>query len=118
MEGSSTPREAFAYIAGYLDGEATIGFWTGYVEVKIDTCTPHALKFIVKHFGGKVVPQKRLSKAGRVIHRLQYKRSSAVKLLTHTVEFMHEKKRQAQAVLNMHELSLEIRADKKTSHKK
>jgi hypothetical protein len=114
---TESPREAFAYIAGYLDGEATIGFWAGYVEVKIDTCTPHALKFIVKHFGGKIVPQKKLTKAGRVVHRVQYKRLAAVSLLKHTVEFMHEKKKQALAVMNMHELAIQIKEDKKISHK-
>jgi hypothetical protein len=113
---TETPREAFAYIAGYLDGEATIGFWAGYVEVKVDTCSPAPLHFIVKHFGGKVAKQNRITKAGRAVWRVQYKREAAIKLLTHTVEFLHEKRKQAESVMKMHEMVKELRQDKKQSH--
>lgn len=116
MEGFNSPREAFAYIAGYIDGEATIGYWKGYPELKIDTCNPSALKFVVKHFGGKVNTLNRKTNSNRTVYRVHYSRSSAVKIINHTVEFMHEKKRQAKMCLQMHEMSVAMKADKKKSH--
>jgi hypothetical protein len=116
MNGFNSPREAFAYIAGYLDGEASIGYWSGYPEVKIDTCHPEPLRFVAKHFGGVIREQKRKTKLNRTVYRLQYQRSPAVKLLTHTVEFMHEKKKQAKMCMTMNEMSIALRADKKKSH--
>lgn len=116
MNGCSSPREAFAYIAGYIDGEGCIGYWSGHAELKIETCNPHPLKFVAKHFGGKVLPQKRKTEKNRTVYRLHYTRFAAVKVLKHTVEFMHEKKKQATLCLNMHEMSLHLTADKKKSH--
>lgn len=113
---SESPREAFAYIAGYIDGEGSIGYWTGYPEVSVETCNPNPLKFLVKHFGGTVRTRNRKTKLNRTVYRLNYKRSAAIKLLTHTVEFMHEKKRQANMCLQMHQISLEMKHDKKKSH--
>lgn len=113
---TESPREAFAYIAGYIDGEATIGYWSGYPELKIDTCNPQPLRFLSKHFGGNVLTLKRKTKSNRTVYRLQYQRSTAIKVLTHTVEFLHEKKKQANMCLQMHEMNLALRADKKKSH--
>jgi hypothetical protein len=116
MNGCSSPREAFAYSAGYIDGEGCIGYWRGRPELKLETCNPYPLKFISQHFGGKVLAQKRKTQANRTVYRLHYTNSNAVKILNHTVEFMHEKKKQANLCLTMHEMSTHLTADKKKSH--
>jgi hypothetical protein len=113
---TETPREAFAYIAGYIDGEGCIGYWQGYPELKIDTCNPQPLRFLTKHFGGNVMTLKRKTKSNRTVYRLSYSRSRAIKVLTHTVEFMHEKKKQAKTCIDMHEMNVILRSDKKKSH--
>jgi hypothetical protein len=116
MDKLKSPREAFAYIAGYLDGEACIGYWCGYPELKIDTCNPEPLRFVSKHFGGTVKPLNRKTKKDRTVYRLVYQRAAAIMVLEHTVEFLHEKKKQAKMCLTLNKLNQALRADKKKSH--
>ena len=105
------------YIAGYLDGEATIGYWGNLPEIRIESCNPASLRVISKYFGNEVKSKPlRKNVKWRPSFIIQYKGAKAVDLLSKVSAYMVEKKKQAENCLKMYELHQELHEDKRKLH--
>jgi hypothetical protein len=109
-------REAAAYIAGYIDGEGCIGYYNNSPSISIESCSPLAMRFISKYFGGNVRERNRKSKANRTVYRLEYTHNKAIAVLDEIEDLLLEKQTQARNVRMMSQLHKQITSDKKQTH--
>ncbi len=105
-----------AYIAGYLDGEGCFR-WHGYSpEVGVKSCNPYPMKLISSIFGGKVIKQKSKIKSGKSVYSLRYYGQTAIDVLNSILDYLIEKKDQAETIIQLYELNLKLRQAKRKDH--
>jgi len=106
-----TPIE-LAYIAGYLDGEGCWGQYDSCPLLAVDTCNCSTLKFIQKFFGGTICLNNRKTKSGRTVYRLKYSSQACIDVSEKLVDFLIEKKKQAETVLLIDKLKKDLKEEK------
>jgi hypothetical protein len=113
-----TPTESVrAYTAGYLDGEGCIRWNNCTPNVTLESCNPNPMQFVAAHYGGKVTQVKRKTPTTkRPVYRLSYYGPTAITLLLSLLEFLIEKKDQAENLICMWEANMAIRNDRRKKH--
>lgn len=109
-------NEVRAYAAGYVDGEGSI-CWTHLPILALESCNPNPMRWLAKHYGGKVLLLKRkTSTTKRSVYRLVYSGKYCIALIVSILEFMIEKKPQAENLLRMWEASVAIKNERRKKH--
>jgi hypothetical protein len=111
------PTEAVrAYAAGYVDGEGHIR-WNSSPVVELESCNPFPMRFIARHYGGKVLLLKRRTPTtNRRVYRLNYVGKRAIAFISSILEFLIEKKNQAENLIRMSEANAAIQSERRKKH--
>jgi hypothetical protein len=116
MVASSPPDTVRAYTAGYVDGEGTIR-WADLPILALESCNPNPMRWIAKHYGGKVLTlNRKTATTKRSIYRLVYRGKYCITLILSILEFMIEKKSQAENLLRMWEANTAIQKERRKKH--
>jgi hypothetical protein len=113
---SKPSKVILSYIAGYVDGEGSIG-WYSTPKLSLESCHPDPLKFIQKIYGGTIRTRKREgTRQWRTSYYLVYHADRCVSILRDISPYLIEKKEQAHSILEVKRLREKLKTDKKIDY--
>jgi hypothetical protein len=116
MAAPPQPDIIRAYTAGYVDGEGNI-CWSGLPKLALESCNPNPMRWIAKHYGGKVLLLNRKTPTTkRSVYRLVYRGKYCMALIFSILEFMIEKRSQAENLIRMWEANIAIQKERRKKH--
>jgi hypothetical protein len=105
-----------AYIAGYMDGEGCFRFHHSSPEAGVKSCNPYPMQMIVGFFGGNICKLSKKTNRGKTVYQLRYYGEKAINFIKTIDKYLIEKKDQADAMIQLHELNIKLKQAKRKDH--
>jgi len=100
--GKTLTEVELAYLAGFLDGEGSFGFYSASPRVAVSNCYPPVLLYLSAAFGGKVwADVKRSNPMQRRLFRWAVFGDNARACCELVLDYLFEKKPQAEILLRI-----------------
>jgi len=116
MDTPLQPDTIRAYTAGYVDGEGSI-CWCGIPRLTLESCNPNPMRWIAEHYGGKVLLlNRKTATTKRPVYRLVYRGKYCIALIFSILEFMIEKRSQAENLIRMWEANIAIQKERRKKY--
>lgn len=101
--GQRLTKPELGYLAGFLDGEGSFGFYGSTASVKVSNCYPRVLEWMQSIYGGSIYSDHGArSSKHRLVFRWTVSGEAARRLCSDVIPYLQEKVRQAETLMKIH----------------